>query len=70
MYCCVDDELIIELAKRYKISAPADIAEEYEEELCPDAGTPISWSRFYDAFYDWKPEYAKARRKRQILRLG
>lgn len=61
LYCCVDDELIIELAKRYKTSAPADIAEEYEEELCPDASTPISWSRFYDAFYDWKPEYAKAR---------
>lgn len=61
LYCCVDDELIVELAKRYKISAPTDIAEEYEEELCPDAGMPISWSRFYDAFYDWKPEYAKAR---------
>lgn len=61
LYCCVDDELIVELAKRYKISAPADIAEEYEEELCPDAGMPISWSRFYDAFYDWEPEYAKAR---------
>lgn len=61
LYCCVDDELIVELAKRYKISAPADIAEEYEEELCPDVGMPISWSRFYDAFYDWKPEYAKAR---------
>ena len=60
-YGCVDDELIIDLAKRYKISAPADLADEYEEELCPDAGTPISWSRFYDAFYDWKPEYAKAR---------
>lgn len=61
LYCCVDDEFIVELAKRYKISAPADIAEEYEEELCPDAGMPISWSRFYDAFYDWKPKYAKAR---------
>lgn len=61
LYCCVDDELIVELAKRYKISAPADIAEEYEEELCPDAGMPISWSRFYDAFYDWKLKYAKAR---------
>ena len=58
---CVADELIIDLAKRYKISAPADIAEEYEEELCPDINTPISWSRFYDAFYGWKPEYAKAR---------
>jgi len=61
LYCCVDDEIIVELAKRYGISAPADIADEYEEELCPDAGTPITWSRFYDAFYDWKPEYAKAR---------
>ena len=61
LYCFVDDELIVELAKRYKISAPADIAEEYEEELCPDAGMPISWSKFYEAFYDWKPEYAKAR---------
>jgi len=61
LYGCVDDELIINLAKRYKISAPADIADEYEEELCPDISTPISWNRFYDAFYDWKPEYAKAR---------
>ena len=61
LYGCVDDELIIDLAKRYKIAAPADIADEYEEELCPDTTTPISWSRFYDAFYDWKPEYAKAR---------
>lgn len=61
LYGCIDDELIIDLAKRYKISAPADLADEYEEELCPDVGTPISWSRFYNAFYDWKPEYAKAR---------
>lgn len=61
MYGCVDDELIIDLVKRYKLSAPADIAAKYEEELYPDTGTPISWSRFYDAFYDWKPEYAKAR---------
>ena len=61
LYGCVDDELIIDLAKRYKISAPADIAGEYEEELCPDISTPISWNRFYDALYDWKPEYAKTR---------
>lgn len=61
LYGCVDDELIIDLAKRYKISAPTDIADEYEEELCPDISTPISWNRFYDAFNDWKPEYAKAR---------
>lgn len=61
LYGCIDDELIIDLAKRYKISVPADIVDEYEGELCPDASTPISWSRFYDAFYEWNPEYAKAR---------
>ena len=61
LYGCIDDELIIEVAKRYNISAPADIAEEYEEELCPDTNTPISWSRFYNSFHEWKPEYAKAR---------
>ena len=61
LYGCVDDEFIIDLAKRYKISAPTDLADEYEEELCPDISTPISWNRFYNAFYDWKPEYAKAR---------
>lgn len=61
LYGCVDDELIIEVARRYKISAPDDIAGEYEEELCLDVSTPITWSRFYDAFYDWSPEYAKAR---------
>lgn len=61
LYGCVDDELILEVAKRYKIPAPSDIAEEYEEELCPDTSTPITWSRFYNSFYDWKPEYAKAR---------
>ena len=61
LYGCVDDELIIEVARRYKISAPDDIVGEYEEELCPDVSIPITWSRFYDAFYDWSPEYAKAR---------
>lgn len=33
MYGCVDDEIIIDVARRYKISAPADIADEYEEDL-------------------------------------
>lgn len=59
----VDDELIVELAKKYRIPAPANIADEYEEKLCSDTSTPISWSRFYSTFYDWKPEYAKARLK-------
>lgn len=61
MYGCFDDDLIVDLAKRYQISAPAYIADEYEEELCPDTATPITWSRFYDAFCDWKTEYAIAR---------
>lgn len=61
LYGCVDDELIIDVAKRYQIPAPSDIAGEYEEQLCPDVTTPITWSRFYDAFYDWNTEYAIAR---------
>lgn len=61
LYGCVDDELIIDVAKRYKISVPADMADEYEEELYPDADIPITWNRFYDLFNNWKPEYAKAR---------
>lgn len=61
LHCCVDDKLIIELAKRYNISVPIDIFEEYEEELCPNVNTPILWSRFYEAFREWTPEYAKAR---------
>jgi len=61
LYGCIDDELIIDIAKRYQIPAPADIVGEYEEQLCPDVTTPITWSRFYDAFYDWNTEYAIAR---------
>ena len=60
MYGCIDDELIIELVKQYKIPVPADIADALEEKLCA-GDTPIPWSRFYDAFYDWKPEYARER---------
>lgn len=33
LYCCIDDELIIDVAKKYGISVPADIAEEYGDEL-------------------------------------
>lgn len=58
---CIDDKMIIDVVKKYHISAPEDIAEEYEEELCPDVTTPISWSRFYNAFYEWSRDYAIAR---------
>ena len=34
MYGCIDDGLIIELVKQYKIPVPADIADALEEELC------------------------------------
>ncbi|MCR5755572.1 MAG: hypothetical protein K6G30_12275 [Acetatifactor sp.] len=61
LYGCVSDELIIDLSKRYKIDAPEDIADEYEEELHPDGGTPIAWNRFYNAFRGWNLEYAIAR---------
>ena len=61
MYGCLDDELILDLSKRYGIAVPRDMADEYEEELCPDASTPIAWKRFYDAYNDWNTEYAAAR---------
>ncbi|MDD7726255.1 MAG: hypothetical protein PUJ24_11485, partial [Bacteroidales bacterium] len=61
LYGCIDDELIVDIAKKYRITPPEDIADEYAEELCEDVTAPISWSRFYDAFYDWGKEYAIAR---------
>lgn len=30
LYGCIDDELIIDVAKKYKIQAPSDIESEYE----------------------------------------
>ena len=36
LYCCIDDELIIDVARKYGISVPKDIAEEYEDELYGD----------------------------------
>lgn len=61
LYCCVDDELIIDVAKRYHIQVPSDIESDYEEELCTDASTPISWQRFYDGYCEWTNGYAIAR---------
>ena len=61
LYGFIDDELIVDVAKRFRISPPADIADEYEEELCSDTRVPISWNRFYNAYVEWQPEYARAR---------
>lgn len=61
LYCCVDDELIINVAKKYKIQAPSDIESEYEEELGTDALKPISWQKFYEGFNEWTDSYAIAR---------
>lgn len=63
LYGCVDDELIIDIAKKYRIKAPDDIEEEYTEELCPDTSTPINWVKFYNEFYEWSSAYAIARSK-------
>ncbi len=66
LYGCVDDEMIVELSRKYQIKAPKDIAEDYEEELCTDTSEPISWSRFYDNFYQWGNAFAVARSKALI----
>lgn len=60
MYGCVDDSLIIELAKKFNIQAPTDIVDEYAE-LLEDVTVPLSWQRFYDNYNDWDEEYAKVR---------
>ena len=63
MYGCMDDEIIIEIAKKYHIQAPEGLLEDYEEELCTDPSEPISWKSFYDKFYDWDSDFAIARSK-------
>ncbi len=63
LYGCIDDEIIIDIARKYHIDAPKDIAEDYEEELCPDTSIPISWKKFYDNYCEWNREYAIARSK-------
>lgn len=63
LYGCVDDELIIDIAKKYQIKAPDGIEEDYTEELCPDTSTPISWVKFYNGFLEWNSAYAIARSK-------
>jgi len=62
LYGCIDDELIVDIAKKYHINVPADIEEEYAEELCQES-TPINWSRFYTGYFMWNKEYAIARSK-------
>ena len=61
MYGCIENDTIIDIAKRYRISPPEDLVDEYAEELCSDVNSSISWRRFYDAFYDWNKEFAIAR---------
>lgn len=63
LYGCIDDKLIVEVVKRYKLPAPANLADEYAEELGADITTPISWSRFFESYEGWNPEYARARLK-------
>ena len=57
---CISEEEIIEIAKKYEVNIPKDIADENEEVLC-DATAPISWNRFYEAFYEWSKDYAVKR---------
>lgn len=60
---CIDDEQVIKIANQYKINVPKDIYDEYEEILCQDTTTPVSWSRFYEVYCEWSKEYAVKRLK-------
>lgn len=61
LYGCFEDELLIEIALKYNITVPAELAEENEELLFPDTNTPIDWERFYNNYDNWSEGYAKAR---------
>lgn len=63
LYGCIDDEIIVDIAKKHGIKAPSDLEEEYIEELCPDTSTPISWSKFYMGYIMWDKAYAIGRSK-------
>ncbi len=65
---CMAEEEIIELAEKYKIGVPKDIADEYEEELC-DITAPVSWKRFYEAFLEWSKDYA-IKRSQSLTNYG
>lgn len=66
LFECIDDELIINIVKKYKLSIPECIADEYEEALCSDTTAPIRWSEFYDKFWHWDEDYAIKRSKNLI----
>lgn len=55
---CMDEEQIIVLAKKYKITLPKDIFDETVEELCYETTTSVSWSHFYETYIEWDREYA------------
>lgn len=63
MYECFDDEMVLELVQKYHLEAPADMKEEYAEILCPNNTEPIRWRKFYDTYWEWSAEYARARSK-------
>lgn len=63
LYGCIDDELIVEIAKKYAVKAPADLVDDYTEELCPDTSMPISWSKFYEGYFMWDKAYSIGRSK-------
>ncbi|MBE5875711.1 MAG: hypothetical protein E7290_02345 [Lachnospiraceae bacterium] len=63
LHGCIDDELIIEVGRKYHIAMPEEIMEEHEEELCTDLSSTITWDRFYDLFNDWSMEFAIVRSK-------
>lgn len=59
LYCCVEDELIVEVAKKFHIDVPEDIKDEYAEVV--KTTSPLSWKRFYEAYEGWSEAYAKSR---------
>ncbi len=61
LYGAYEDKLLIEIALKYNIAVPEELAEENEELLNPNTKTPITWERFYNNYYNWSEKYARER---------
>lgn len=63
LYGCIDDDLILGIARKHKLKLPEDLAMEYEEEFCTDTSEAISWDYFYEHFFEWSRDFAVERLK-------
>lgn len=58
LYDFIEDELILDCAKKYHIPVPIELADK-SEDASITIKKPISWKDFYDSYSFWDEEYCK-----------